>query len=60
MRTRTGLQIMLAVSILICVWDVYYALYGRGNPMVSWALGAMMAIFAVWIATRLARGDYSS
>jgi uncharacterized membrane protein YjgN (DUF898 family) len=60
MRTRTGLQIMLAVSILICVWDVYYALYGRGSSLVSWALGAMMAIFAVWIATRLMRGDYSS
>lgn len=59
MRTRGGLQIMLAVSIIICVWDVYYALYGRGNSTISWALAALMGIFAIWIASRLARGDYS-
>ncbi len=58
--TRRGLFIILAVSILICVWDVYYAVYGRGNATVSWMLGAMMAAFAVWITSRLIRGDYSS
>ena len=59
MRTRAGLQIMLAVSIIICVWDVYYALYGRGGAMISWALAVLMGAFAIWIASRLMRGDYS-
>ena len=59
MNSRAGLQIMLVVSILICVWDVYSALYGHALSAVAWALGVMMAIFAIWIASRLIRGDYS-
>ena len=59
MNTRAGLQIMLVVSILICVWDVYSALFGHALSAVAWALGVMMAIFAIWIASRLIRGDYS-
>ncbi len=58
-RTRTGLLIIFAVSVLICAWDVYAALHGRGNNAVAWGLGAMMAIFAVWLLSRLIRGDYS-
>jgi len=59
MNSRAGLQIMLVVSIVICVWDVYSALYGHALSAFAWALGAMMAIFAIWIASRLIRGDYS-
>ena len=59
MNTRAGLQVMLVVSILICVWDIYSALYGHALSAVAWALGAMMAIFAVWITSRLIRGDYT-
>jgi hypothetical protein len=57
--TRTGLWIICAVAVIICAWDVYAALRGQGNNMVAWALGVMMATFAIWVFTKLMRGDRS-
>jgi len=58
-RPRTGLVIIFAVSVGICAWDVYAAVRGQGNNWVAWALGAMMAVFALWILSKLIRGDAS-
>jgi hypothetical protein len=57
--TRTGLWIIFAVAVIICAWDVYAALRGQGNNAVAWALGVMMAAFAIWVFTKLMRGDRS-
>ncbi len=59
MTPRTGLVIMFAVSVVICAWDVYAAVRGHGNNWVAWALGAMMAVFAVWLLSKIVRGDAS-
>jgi len=59
MNSRTGLVIIFAVSVVICAWDVYAAVRGHGNNWVAWALGAMMAVFAVWVLSKLVRGDAS-
>ena len=56
-RSRTGLWIIFAVSVIICAWDVYAAVRGQGNNIVAWALGAMMAAFAIWVLSKLMRGD---
>jgi hypothetical protein len=58
-RSRTGLVIIFAVSVIICAWDVYAAVRGQGNNAVAWALGAMMAVFALWLLTKIVRGDAS-
>jgi hypothetical protein len=56
---RTAMVIIFVVAVLICAWDVYAALRGHGNNIVAWALGAMMAVFAIWILSKLIRGDSS-
>ncbi len=58
-RPRTGLVIIFAVSVVICAWDGYEDVRGQGNKWVAWALGAMMAVFALWILSKLIRGDAS-
>jgi len=55
--SRNGLWIIFAVVVIICAWDLYSAIRGQGNNFVAWALGAMMAVFAVWILSKLIRGD---
>lgn len=57
--SRNGLWIIFAVVVIICAWDVYAAVRGQGNNFVAWALGAMMAVFAIWILSKLIRGDAS-
>jgi hypothetical protein len=56
-RSRSGLWIIFAVAVIICAWDVYAAVRGQGNNIVAWALGAMMAAFAIWVLSKLMRGD---
>lgn len=56
-RSRTGLWIIFAVAVIICAWDVYAAVRGQGNNFVAWGLAAMMAAFAIWVLTKLMRGD---
>ncbi len=55
--SRTGLWIIFAVAVIICAWDVYAAVRGQGNNIVAWALGALMAAFAIWVLSKLMRGD---
>ena len=54
---RTAMIIIFVLAVGICAWDVYAALRGHGNNYVAWALGAMMAAFAIWVLTKLVRGD---
>ena len=56
---RNTMIVIFAVALLICAWDVYAAIRGHGNNIVAWALAAMMAVFAVWLLTKIARGDSS-
>ena len=56
---RTSMIVILAIAVLICAWDVYAAVRGHGNNIVAWALAAMMAVFSVWILSKLVRGDSS-
>jgi hypothetical protein len=56
---RTSMILILCVSVLICAWDVYAAVRGHGNNYVAWALGAMMAVFSIWLLTKIVRGDSS-
>ncbi len=57
MTPRTWMWVLFAVAVIICAWDVFAALRGQGNNIVAWALGAMMAAFAVWVLIKLMRGD---
>lgn len=57
--SRTIMIILFAVAVIICAWDVYAAIRGHGNNAVAWGLGVMMAVFAVWILTKIVRGDAS-
>lgn len=56
---RTVMIIIFVLAVGICVFDVYAAIRGHGNNVVAWALGAMMAAFAVWVLTKLVRGETS-
>lgn len=56
---RATMVVILIVAVLICAWDVYAAIRGHGNNYVAWALAALMAVFSVWILSKLVRGDSS-
>ncbi len=59
MTSRSGLWIIFAVAVIICAWDVYAAVRGHGNNFVAWGLGVMMAAFAIWVLSKLMRGEQS-
>jgi hypothetical protein len=51
--------LLFAVAVIICAWDVYAAVRGQGHNAVAWALGVMMAAFAIWVLSKLMRGERS-
>lgn len=59
MTSRASLWLLFVVAVMICAWDVYAALRGQGHNVVAWALGVMMAAFAIWVLSKLMRGDSS-
>ena len=57
--SRTGMFVILAVALIICAYDVYAAIRGQGHNIVAWVLAVMMAGVAVWVLTKILRGDTS-
>jgi len=57
--SRTWMFVIFAVALIICAYDIYAAIRGQGHNVVAWALGVMMAAVAVWVLTKILRGDTS-
>jgi drug/metabolite transporter superfamily protein YnfA len=57
--SRTWMFVIFAVALIICAYDIYAAIRGQGHNIVAWVLGVMMAAVAVWVLTKILRGDTS-
>ena len=55
-----GLWLILVLSTLVCAYDVYAALRGRGNTILAWVLAAIMALVALGALRKIIRSDYSN
>ena len=54
MTGRNGTLFIGILATLICLFDIYSALFGHGTKIVSWILAAIMAAIAVSSFRRLA------
>jgi hypothetical protein len=60
MNARGGTILIFVLSVLVCVWDVYAALRGRGHNYVAWILAGLMALIALGALRKIIRNDYSN
>lgn len=62
MRNNAAMSLWLVfvLSLLVCGYDFYAAVRGRGHNIVGWVLGAVMAIIALGALRKLMRKDYSN
>ena len=56
MMSRPGLIIMFVVCVLICGYDIFWALRGS---VFSWFLAALIGFVAILCLRKLIRQDYS-
>lgn len=54
---RAGTIAIFIVSAVICAWDVYAALHGRGNNALAWVFAVIMGFIAIWSLNMIYRGS---